>query len=69
LIEFTTTVVVGADMVIIISSPPLSSTVLGFDIIRGPSFVGGSSLVFEIVTSFSSPWSKAVLGFGLLVAV
>jgi hypothetical protein len=51
LIEFTTTVVVGADMVVIISSPPLRNTVLDFDIIRGPSFIGGSSLVFEIVTS------------------
>jgi hypothetical protein len=56
-------------MVIIMSSPLLSNTVLAFDIIRGPSFIGGSSLVFEIVTSFSSPYSKVILGFGLLVAI
>jgi hypothetical protein len=49
-IEFTTTVV-GADMVVIVSSPPLSNTVLGFDLIQGPScFIDGSSLIFEIVT-------------------
>jgi hypothetical protein len=66
LIEFTVTVV-GANMVIIISSP-LNNTVLGFDIIQGPSFVGGSSLVFEIVTSLSSSYSKAIPGFALIVA-
>jgi hypothetical protein len=47
-------------MVVIISSPPLSNTVLGFDIIREPSFASDSSLVFEIVTSFGLQESNPI---------